>query len=181
MQRVRDNAASEVSSDTPYIKFFTEDFTGVADGNLTGDYSGAFQYFGYRVPVGHVYRINSLTVQISDTLNFNQTDYGAIALGLTNGVKFYIDLTPGPIVHILGGSVIKQNLDFFALTAHCRLTSFAGLAQTLSCEFKLTSDYGGIITLLQNQRIMVGLNDDFGDLVNHRFAVRGVLCACAAQ
>jgi len=174
-QRIRDSGGSVVSPDTPYIKFFTADGSGVADGNLTGNYSGAATYFFYRVPSKSFFRIQSVTIQVADATQFTQTGYGGLGT-LTNGVRFFVDV--GVVVPLLGGYTIKQNNDFFGLTAHVTLTTFATLPQTLSAEFKLGEDFGGVLSLTENQRIMVLLNDDFSGLTSHRFAARGTLCAC---
>lgn len=163
------------SSGLPYQFFLTANGDGTGTVNLNGNYSGAVTDFWYEATTR--YEIYSLLINISDNANFNQTDYGAILTGLTNGIKFYAGIPKGTLeIPLLTTATqpVKQNYHWLALTPETQLTSFAGLSQTLTVEINMIHQYGKPLTLDPGQSIIVKLNDNFTGLVNHTFGIRGI-------
>ena len=150
--------------------FLTATGDGLGTYNLIGNYSAAPTDFYYQATTN--YYIQTLLIIISDNANFNQTDYGARA-ALTNGVKIFIKPNGLAEIPLLSGIAFKQNFEWHTVTPEVRLTSFAGLAQTLSIDFDLVVDYGMPIMLSPGDRFIIRLNDDFTTLVSHTFGLRG--------
>src|SRR5574337_88910 len=161
-----------ISNGLPTQKFLTTagDGTGVYNHNV--DYSATPTDIKYTT--NSVYDIYSLVIVISDHANFNQTDYGAIAGGLTNGVKVFIKPSGLAEIPLLSGVAFKQNFEWLQITEHTQLSSFAGLAQTLMVGFNIFEDYGKPINMNVGDTFIVRLNDNFTGLVGHTFGLRGI-------
>ena len=157
----------------PVGYFLTNIGDGTGTSNLIGDYSAVATDFFYTATTR--YDAHTVLVTISDNANFNQTDYGAIVGGLTNGVKLFIHPVGAPApIQLLSGYTFKKNYEWLAITSHTSLTSFAGLSQTLVIEFELVNDYGKPLNLAIGDKFIVRLNDNLTSLVSHTFAVRGI-------
>ena len=158
----------------PYQFFLTADGLQSTSHDLIGDYSVTSDDFYYTATTR--YDIYTVLISISDNANFNLGDYGAIASGLTNGVKFYIKLEDGvtelPLLGT-GFNPIKTNGDWFTLTPDCLLTTFAGLSQSLTIDINLVKQYGKPLSLDPGQTFLIRLNDNFSTLVHHTFGLRG--------
>jgi len=151
--------------------FLTASGDGKGTYNLNGDYSAAPTDFYYQATTN--YYIQTLLMSISDNANFNQTDYGAISGGLTNGIKFFIKPNGLSEIPLLSGVAFKQNYEWLSVTPDSKLTSFAGLAQTLTVDFNVTTEYGMPIKLGAGDRFIARLNDNFSTLVAHTIGLRG--------
>lgn len=152
--------------------FLTASGNGQGTYNLNGDYSSAPTDFYYQAT--SKYYIQTLLISISDTTNFNQTDYGGIASGtITNGVKLFIKPNGLSEIPLLSGVAFKYNYEWLQVTPHTLLTQFAGTPQTLSINFDITTDYGMPITMDIGDRFIIRLNDNFTGLINHTFGLRG--------
>ena len=166
---------TQPSAGLPFQFFLTANGDGTGAVNLNGNYTSPTDFW-YEATAR--YEIYSLLISISDNANFNQTDYGAITAGLTNGVKLLIrledDITEIPILNT-GAFPVKTNAQWLSLTADTSLTSFAGLAQSLTVNFDLIDHYGKPFTVTTGQKIIVRLNDNFSGLTNHTFGLRGIL------
>ena len=147
-------------------------------GNGTGVYNHNVNYAATPTDIFYtataVYDIYTFLVVISDNANFNQTDYGAIAGGLTNGVKVFIQPAGQAEIPLLSGVAFKQNYEWLGITEHTQISSFAGLSQTLTIGFDINIDYGKPINMNVGDKFIVRLNDDFSTLVSHTFGLRGV-------
>lgn len=155
------------------LLFVTEAGNGTGSHNLIGNYSTAAVDFYYQPTTQ--FDIHTILMAITDNASFNQQDYGGIAGGLTNGVKFYIRIAGAPFdIPLLGGTTFKQNYEWLTVSADARLTSFAGTAQTLSVLFRLADEYGKPLTINAGDRIIARLNDDFSTLVHQSLALRGI-------
>lgn len=162
----------DLFSGTPYIKYFAN--AGVT--NAIGNYSAAITDFTYKPASNERFIWHTLDVMVADNGNFNQTDYGAITGGLTNGIKFFIKV--GSIeIPLLAGTIVKQNNDWLTLTHGVTLTTFAGTAQTLQANFDLINDFGAPIVLdgLNDVTLIIRLNDDFTTLTAQKFTLKGLL------
>jgi hypothetical protein len=147
-------------------------------GNGTGVYNQNIDYSATPTDIFYtataVYDIYTFLVVISDHATFNQTDYGAIAGGLTNGIKVFIQPAGQAEIPLLSGVAFKQNFEWLSITEHTQLSSFAGLAQTLTVAFDITVDYGKPINMAIGDKFIIRLNDDFTGLVSHTFGLRGI-------
>ncbi len=160
----------------PIVKFLTTVGDGSGTNNLNGNYSTSSTDFYYQPASTQKYYIQQVIIQVSDTAKFNQIDYGTITSGITNGVKFYINQN-GTEIPLISGFAFKTNEDFFALTPHISLTTFAGTADTMTVEFDVQQDFGLPLILdgAENTKFIVRLNDNFSTLTAHRFSLRGRL------
>ncbi|MFA5127305.1 MAG: hypothetical protein WC465_04920 [Patescibacteria group bacterium] len=155
----------------PVNIFFSETGNGAEPHSYTGNYSVTPKDISYIVPRGTL-EVNSLLVTITDATSFNQADYGAIAGGLTNGIKFFIVLAGTTTeIPLFAGHVFKHNYDFLAIFHDTLLTSFAGGAQTLALESDLKKVFGIPLVLQTGDRIIVRLNDDLTGLISHTFVL----------
>jgi hypothetical protein len=157
----------------PTVKFLTS-----AGGSMqitTNNATVGVDYF-YEPPPGYGFIVHSLCVQVADNANFNQTDYGAISGGLTVGLSFWLN-SKGVDVPLLASQVIKRNLDWARISPNVTLTSWAGLSQTLIVNLDTDARFGLPLTLssANNERIILRTRDDFTSLVDHTFALGGVL------
>ena len=165
--------ASPIENGLPTQFFLTGNGNGTGTVNLAQDFSAAPFDAYYLATVR--YDIYTLAITISDNANFNQVDFGAIAGGLTNGVKFFarVGVTDIPL---LSTSLrpIKKNYEWLAITPHTILTTFAGTSQTLTVDFNVMDEYGKPFTLLPDQRLICRLNDNLSTLVDFTVGVRGI-------
>lgn len=161
---------SNDSLGTPFVKFLTN--TGV--NNANGNYSLAVTDFTYQPTTVEKFYWETFDIQVSTSAAMNQTDYGSVAGGLTNGVKFFVSFN-GTEVPLVGGFTVKQNVDWFVLTHDVTLSTFAGNASTLAISFRIMEDFGAPIVLdgSKNQKLIARLNDNFSTLVVQRFAAKG--------
>jgi hypothetical protein len=158
----------------PTIKFLTSNGISSATHNINGNYSAAPTDF-YHTITSIGYNISTVLISLTDSVGFNYVDYGAIAGGLTNGVKFYFyDLKLNTEIPLLGGTVFKQNWEFLTVTQETRLTQFAGLPQTLTVNIRLIDDFGVPLHMNTGDKFIVRLNDDLTGLVGHVISLRGI-------
>lgn len=161
------------TSGLPFRFFLTANGNGTGNSNLNGDYSATPTDFFY-IATNH-YDIYTLLVSISDNASFNQADYGAITLGLTNGVSFFMEIAPGDQRRLISTNPVKSNYNWLADISDAKLTSFAGLSQTLTLALHVKDTFGMPLTMLPGWKFIVRLNDNLTGLVNHTFALRGIL------
>ena len=155
----------------PRRKWLTASGDGLGTYNLIGDYSAAPVDFYYLSTTK--FYIKSLLICISDNLQFNQVDYGAIAGGLTNGVGFFYKPFDGVEVRLINTVNIKQNFEWPAISEHVTLTQFAGLPQTLQIDLDLVDEFGLPFNLRSGGKFIVRLNDNLTTLVSHTFGIKG--------
>lgn len=161
------------SSGLPFQFFLTANGLGTGNHNLNGNYTSPTEFLYTSTSR---YEIYSVLVSISDGSSFNQTDYGAIIGGLTNGIKFFVKVGEVYIPLLGTGEYpIKTNYEWLSISPETELTSFAGLAQTLSINFNIINQYGKPLSLGIGQSFVVRLNDNLSGLVNHTFGLRGIL------
>jgi len=156
----------------PVNIFLTSSGDGLGTKNLNGNYSSAPTDFYFEPSRGR-YEVYSLLIAISDAASFSQGDYGAIAGGLTNGVKFFIKNFGQAEVQIMAGVNFKSNYNFLSIAHDTTLSSFAGGAQTLASEIDLIKTFGTPLVLNKGDRFIVRLNDDLTGLISHIFAFGG--------
>ena len=157
----------------PLVKFLTS-----AGGSIqvtSNNLANGLDYF-YEPPPGYGFIVHSLCVQIADNANFNQIDYGGIAGGLVNGLSFWLN-SNGVDVPLLAAQVVKRNLDWARISPNVDLTQWAGLSQTLIVNLDTDARFGLPLTLssVNSDQIILRTKDDFTSLVDHTFALGGVL------
>ena len=155
----------------PVNLFLTAAGNGTGTNNLNGSYATPTDFY-YQVTTGSFY-VYSLLIVIADATSFNLLDYGAIASGLTNGVKFFLTPSGQSEIQILAGVTIKTNADILTVIHDVVLTSFAGTSQAIAAESDLKKVFGIPLFLNTGDRITVRLNDDFTGLIKHTFALGG--------
>lgn len=157
----------------PFQFYLTSDGQQSTDINLNGNYTTPTDFYHQAFARFDIY---SIVINISDNANFVQGDYGAISGGLINGIKFLIitDSVEFPIFQT-DNWPIKKNYEWLNLTPNVVLTSFSGIAQTLTVEFNAIKGYGKALQLVTGDRFIVRLNDNFTGLVSHTVAVKGIV------
>lgn len=158
-------------SGLPIQHFLTIDGTPSGEKNAIVDYSTAPVDFWWQA--SKPYDIHSVLINISESTAMNQSDYGSLAGGITNGVKLFV-VQRGVEIPLLGGFAVKKNYEWTLLTVDCTLTTYPGSAQTYLVNFDLISQYGVPIPLAPGDKFIVRLNDNFTGLVNHTFGLRGI-------
>ena len=149
---------------------------------IAGDNTGSHDVLGnYLVPTDFYYHnhsdfdIYSILISISDNSSFNQGDYGGIAGGLINGLKFFVyNASSNSEIALLSGTAFKKNYQWFEITADTGLTTFSGAAQTLRIVFNLVVDYGMPFRLLPGDKFIIRVQDDFTPLTGQTFGIRGI-------
>lgn len=161
-----------------YIQFrqyFTQAGDGTGAINANGNYSASATAFYVQPPSDRIYLIGTVLIAVSDNANINQTDYGGIAGGLTNGVQGFIK-TNGVEVDAFAGNRFKKNIDWYGVGSEVIISTFAGNFQTLSVKFETFADTGGYIKLdgRSGDQLGIRLNDDFSTLMQQVFVARGI-------
>lgn len=157
----------------PSVKFLTN---AIGSYQITTDNSAATVDYYYEPPEGYGFVVHSLCVQISDDIKFNQIDYGAITGGLTNGLSFWVN-TKGIDSPLLAGQIVKRNLDWARISPNLTLTQWAGNPQTLIVNLDTDARFGLPFTLssVNKDRVILRTKDNFTPLVDHTFAIGGIL------
>ena len=157
----------------PMQKFLTMFGDATGSQQMTGNYFVTPADFFYLAT--SFFDIHSFQITISDAAKFNQSDYGAITGGLTNGVRVFIYKTDFGVEFPLLSSVpFKTNQQWFQITSSASLTAFEGTPQTLVVDFDLAKDYGTPIQMVKGDKFITRLNDDFTGLTGHTAMIRGV-------
>jgi hypothetical protein len=160
----------------PVQKLLTENGLGTGTTSFVGNYSGGIKEIYYLTD--STYELQTLLFTIVGSANFKYNDYGTLASGVvTNGVT--IGVTPAgksPIL-LFGGRPVKYNYQWIEMTGHITLSSFSGVAQVASIEFRIVDDYGIPIKLNHGDKFSVYLHDNFTGLVSQTFGLRGVYVA----
>ena len=163
------------SSGLPYQFFLSSNGLQTGTINAIGNYSASPTDFRYTA--SSRFEIYSLVINISDASKFNQSFYGGMSAGLTNGIKFFVDVGGGIELPLLRSEVfpVKQNNQWLSIASRAELTSFDGTAQTLSVYLNIVESYGRTFPLDSGQKFIARLNDDFTGLTGHTFILRGTV------
>ena len=161
------------TSGVPYRYFLTASGDGAGATNLNGNYAATPTDFYYLAT--NVFDIYTLAIAVSDNAKFNQVDYGAIAGGITNGVSFFMEIAPGVEIRLVSVNPVRHNYDWLSDMSDTQLTTFEGLSQTLVLTLHLEATFGMPLIIQPGWKVIVRLNDDFTSLINHTFAIRGIL------
>ncbi len=157
---------------TPTQKFCTANGLGTGPIQITGDYSGAPVDFFYTSD--STFDVKTFQLTITDDTNFNQTDYGAIAGGLINGVKVFQYVAALNVTFpLLSGIAFKQNYEWLLVTSNVTVTSFAGVKQSMAVVFDIEKDYGTVQRLARGDKFIFRVNDNLTSLVSHTMMIRG--------
>jgi hypothetical protein len=158
------------SSGQPFRFFFTSGGDGTGNKNLNGNYITPTDFF---YEANTRFEIYQFLITVSDNASFNQLDYGGIVGGLINGISFLLEFSFGGEVPILTAEPIKYNYEWYEVATDVKLTTFAGLSQTLQVIVDLPRSFGRPLTLDPGDKVIVRLNDNFTGLVSHTFRLHG--------
>ena len=160
----------------------TGDPEGVSE--AIGDYSGSEVSFYIEPAVGEKYYIDRLLVYIEDVGAFNSGKYGKDVV-VTRGV--HIHDTVGGVLQDLTPHPIMTNSNWGQYCYDISLHSFGGgqvngvmvVRWTFSKALPpgLDALEANMLVLHAGDKLEIKLNDDFSDLVAHRFIVQGVRVA----
>lgn len=143
--------------------------------NANGDYSSAAEEFlispAAETDKRIAYKIYRMVISAEDTNGMQAQEYGNLGAALTNGVTIVHDdgsmtitnLTPTPI---------KTNALWGSYCYDVDVKSWGSGNELLVVRWTFSKS-GAPITLANNERLVVGLNDDFSGLISHGFMVQG--------
>ena len=93
------------------VRRLTDDGTGITGiRNMNGDYSVTPKDFWIQPPAGAFWVLQEIGTVIDGVANGQLADYGDIAGGLTNGIKFFLEVD-GFEIDITGSSNFKNKVD----------------------------------------------------------------------
>lgn len=139
---------------------------------MTGNYSGAPKRFWVTPDADHRLDVASIQLLISDNgVLPDQKDYGNIANGLTEGVRFFIEDSDGIQYSDLR---LKNNSDVVGFSDGFTLTEFGSNIRVIAYRRFFPKDLDDY-KIYENapSRFGVELNDDFTTLVEHTLWVNG--------
>ena len=146
------------------------DGTGTKD--AVGDYSSAAETFFITPPAGKKYTISRMLIGVQDSGSFDAVKYGN-GVTLTNGIGVATtDATVGVTVDLLDGTLIKSNAAWGFLCYDADVKSWGAGDEFLLVRWSFDKS-GVLLTLTENDALVVELNDDFTGLNAHMFLVQG--------
>jgi hypothetical protein len=159
----------------PYNGFPSQEFltsSGASSGTINNNLN-----FTVATDIFHLalseFRIYSLVMTLSTPTKINQTDYGSISGGLTNGINYYYKPN-GLAEQKLNNHTIKTNDDYCILTPEFKITQFEGTAQTISILLDIRKLFGVPLVLKTGDKFIVRLQDNFTSLSHHVFCINGM-------
>ena len=145
---------------------------GTGDTEAIGDYSVVATSFKITDTTGWG-SIERLIVMIEDTGSFDSGLYGN-GLGLTNGIRVYVKNVSDEVLQELTSFPILTNGDW---AGHCHdFNHFNWGSGNEVASIRWTFSKSGQPALIKfdhGEYLEVLLNDDFSNLVKHRFTVQG--------
>ena len=146
--------------------------------NANGNYASAATQFALTPPDGKSLYVERMIISLEDSGVFKAEGYGAIATGLTNGIR----------VQILGASdaVVLNCDDELAVTTNAGwginnydvvVKDWGSGNKLLLARWTFTKDHGQPLVLdaRYGERLVITLNDDCTDLLQHRFRLSGTI------
>lgn len=158
---------------TNRVRRLTDNGTGVTGiSNMNGDYSLTPKDFWIEPPIGSYWILQEVGLVINGVANGQLTDYGDVSGGLTNGVKFFLEIN-GQEIDVTGSSNFKNNSDIVSNGGRFNGMEFGGSKRLDSIWFPQIPDTE-VITLDgdKNMKFIVRLNDNFTSLLKHGFYIR---------
>lgn len=150
------------------VRYLTDDGTGITgDRNILGDYSIVSKDFWIQPPSDELWIVREVGGVVDGIATSQPGSYGSINGGLTNGLRFFIELN-GFELDATGSSNYKTNEDLVS-----NGTRFVALKNELD-RFYLPTIVGTDTLVLNgetNDKFIVRVNDDFTMLTTHNLYV----------
>jgi hypothetical protein len=153
--------------------YFNSYLTNSSIFNANGNYAVATDFSYTNTSSTNTLFLTSLIITIEDDGLFPSDEYGGIGNALSNGIQLFFTDTGGTNNNFIIGSddPIKQNSDWFSYTPIVRFVKLDSGNTTLILNIKF-EDISPVI-LRQNDFIAIRLNDNFTNLVEHKFQIKG--------
>lgn len=154
------------------VRNLTDDGTGITGSkDVTGDYSGVAKDFWIQPPGDQLWVIREVGGIINGINNAALSDYGAIIGGLTNGLKFFLEVD-GQEFDITASSNHKNNADLLANGNRGFILDYGG-NQKLDQFYLPTLLNTDTINLdgSRNMKFILRANDNFTALAAHIFYI----------
>lgn len=159
---------------TGIYRFLDVNGDGTGTKEALGDYSGMAQEIFYiQPPVNTTFVLSRMIVQIEDNGGFDSGLYGN-SITLTNGIVVRVSDDMSVLTALTDTIPILTNSDWAAYCYDVALSEY-GTGNNYA-HVRWTFARSGQPLILRgnyNERLEVVLNDDFSDLVGHRFQVQG--------
>ena len=141
--------------------------------NAIGDYASAAAAFKVTAPEDTVLALNRIIISVEDAGTFDSGAYGN-GIVLTNGIKVqtYDPNTGEVCCDLTNGNEIKTNADWAAYCHDVTLHNFGAGNPLLTVRWTF-GKAGAPLYIKSGREFRVVLNDDFSDLVGHKFQVQG--------
>jgi hypothetical protein len=165
----------KANSDTLLFRYLDTNGNGTGTKAALGDYESAAEEFYIQPPVDTLYVIHRMIVHIEDGTQFAAGKYGAMD-ALTNGVSIKIkQLSPAiDLIDMCDGITIKTNAGWGAVCFDAEDSDYGTGATFLNVRWTYAKS-GQPLVINENQKFVVGLNDDMSDLIAHTFMVQGYI------
>lgn len=174
MSSLRNNYP-KVSLTTPTnrVRRLTDDGTGVTGiSNMIGNYSVTPKVFWIQPPIGVLWTLQEVGLVVNGVANGQLADYGSIAGGLTNGIKFFLEID-GQEIDVTGSSNFKTNSDIVSNGGRFNGMEFGGSKRLDSIWFPQLPDTEVVVLDGdKNMKFGIRLNDNFTTLIQHGFYIR---------
>jgi len=146
------------------------DGTGTKDAQ--GNYSGGATDFFIQPPIGEIYDLDRVIIQIEDSGSLDAGSYGN-GISLSNGITVTKQDSAGNVlIDLLDGVNVFTNGDWARYNYDLASTDFGSGANYLHIRWSFNKTGSGII--LQNQeKFVITLNDNFSGLNGHYFMMQG--------
>lgn len=140
-----------------------------------GDYSSTVAKFTFTVPSGRVAELERMIVYIEDAGAPDSGKYGNSVV-LANGIKVYVrDADDEIVLDLTPDEAIKTNADWGALCYDVSLLSWGTGNDTVVVRWTFAKSGAPLYLKGRDGHYLTAeLNDDFTDLISHRFLIQGV-------
>jgi len=141
--------------------------------SAVGNYASVAKDFFIQPPAGRKYVLSRGIFTVEDSGGFPSGGYGASSV-LTNGITAQVtDSDLNVIDDLTNGVNIKTNAQWGSLCFDTEIKTWPGGGNNyLLVRWTFERD-GAPIVLVNRQRFVLTLNDDFSFLIAHRFMVKG--------
>jgi hypothetical protein len=162
----------EHTKDQPFFAYLDTVGDGSGTKNAIGNYLSTAEEFLYTA-YGQGVAVNRLIIMIEDGTGIRAERYASLAQALTNGVTIYTkDADGNTMEDLTAGIPIKQNAQWGALCYDVELREWGAGNEFILVRWTF-GHAGNPLHLDAYESIVVGLNDDFTEVVTHTFMIQG--------
>jgi hypothetical protein len=144
--------------------------------SVTGNYSVTPEKFYIAPGPGEVYRIARMLVFLEDS-KINADDYGAIAGGLTNGMKLTVEDSVGTVLlDLMDGGTVNSSAEWAEYCFDAEHKAWGVGSEFLTVRWTFTK--GGVYIRLvgdDDERLVITGQDNLTGLVEQEFIVQGYI------